>query len=211
MGEHGTHANLDGTSYTFFGVPIPPLNLNNIWGPTKNNGKRLKDSRRNSLPRKSSTIDHDGFTPMLPGTGVFQPLMTTPDNTFFGGEVDSEEVADTIYRNKTTSVNKIVDSGNPSRYHFSSTTESSSHYDRFPSSDYGYSKFVNTTTRDSLFESATMNLIVRSTAIPSIDNNQPQKVASATSVQNDDPIDESESLHKLSTGNINRLSLSTII
>lgn len=126
--------------------------------------------------------------------------MTTPSHTYFVGEADSEGIADTIYKNKSTSVNKIVGSGNPSRHHLSSTTESSSHYDRFPNSDYSHPTFVNITTRDSLFESATINSIIRSTAKPSPDNNQQPIVASSTSIQSDKPINESESLNKLSTG-----------
>jgi len=193
-------SNAGGTAYTFFGVPIPPLSLNNIWGQAKGTGKRLKDGRRNSLPKRTST-DQDSFTPMLPGTGSFRPLMTTPDNNFFGEDAENEDVVENIYKNNSAS-NKIIGSGSPPRYQLSSTTESPYHHDRFSSSDLSYSKFINITTRDSLFESATINSIIRPTTKPSISNNQQQMLASDNILQNDDSVNESEiSLVQLSTGN----------
>lgn len=198
--ENSAQANLGGTSYTFFGVPLPPLNLNNIWGQTKGTGKRLKDSRRNALPKKTSSIDQDGFTPLLPGIGGFRPMETTPDHTFYGEEVVNEEEP-TNYRNKSTS-NKVTGSGTPPWYHVSTTTESTSHYEKYPSSDYGYSRFINITTRDSLFESATINSIVRSTAKSNLANVQQQTASSTTNSQSDDSVNQSENLPKLSTGNM---------
>lgn len=197
--ENSASANSGGTSYTFFGVPLPPLNLNNIWGKPKGTGKRLKDSRRNALPKKTS-IDQDGFTPLLPGIGGFRPMGTTSDQTFYGEEVDNEEDP-IIYRNKST-ITKVIGSGTPTRYHLSTTTESASHYDRYPSNDYGYSKFVNITTRDSLYESATINSIIRSTAKPNPTNNQQQTASSIINLQSEDSVNQSESPAKLSTGNI---------
>lgn len=188
-----------GTDFTFFGVPIPPLNFNNIWGQTKGTGKRLKDSRRNSLPKKSSAIEQDGFTPILPGTGGFRPMMTTSDHNSFQEETENEDEIDIVYRNNSSS-NTILGFRGSSRYH-SSTTETPFHYDRFPSSEYSYSKFPNITTRDSLFESATINSIIRSTVKPSFDNSQQQSAASATILQSNDSLNQSENLSKLSTGN----------
>lgn len=192
-----------GTAFTFFGVPIPPLNFNSAWGQAKGNGKRVKDSRRNSLPKKTSTVDQDGFTPMLPGTGGFRPIMSTPDNTFFGEDMESEEDNDTIYKNRSTS-NKIIGlGGSTPRYHISSTTESPFQDDRYPGNEYSYSKFVNITTRDSLFESATINSIIRSTAKPNpSNNNQQQTAASDAIVHSDNTINQFDNLPKLSTGNI---------
>ncbi|KAL5237361.1 hypothetical protein ACI65C_004771 [Semiaphis heraclei] len=199
--DHSVQSNAGGTAYTFFGVPIPPLSLNNIWGQTKGTGKRLKDGRRNSLPKRTSTVDQDSFAPpMLPGTSGFRPLMTTPDNNFFGEDVENEDDVEKIYRNNSAS-NKIIGSGSPPRYQLSSTTESPYHHDRYSSSDLSYSKFINITTRDSLFESATINSIIRPTAKPSTYNNQQQTLASATNLQSDDSVNQSEiSLVKLSTG-----------
>eukprot|EP00102_Acyrthosiphon_pisum_P022330 XP_016659540.1 PREDICTED: chaoptin isoform X2 [Acyrthosiphon pisum] len=197
--DHSVQSNAGGTAYTFFGVPIPPLSLNNIWGQSKGTGKRLKDSRRNSLPKRTSTVDQDSFTPILPGTNGYRPMMTTPDNNFFGEDVENEDDVENIYRNASAS-NKIIGSGSPPRYQFSSTTESPYRYDRFSSSDLSFSKFVNITTRDSLFESATINSIIRPTVKPSITNNQQQTLASATTLQSDDSANQSEiSLVQLST------------
>lgn len=190
------------TSFTFFGVPIPPLNFNNVWGKNKGTGKRQKDGRRNSLPKKTSTVDQDGFTPMLPGTGGFRPVMSTPDHSFFGEEIDNEEEHDTMYKNKSTPL-RVMDT---SRYHFGSTTESPFYYDKYPGNEYSFSKFVNITTRDSLYESATINSIVRSTAKPSTSNNQQQTAASDAIIQSDDSINQSENLSKSSTGNIKSLN-----
>lgn len=191
--------NQGGTAFTFFGMPIPPLNFNNIWSQTKGTGKRVKDSRRNSLPKKATTVEQDGFTPMLPGTGGFRPSMATPDHPFFGEEMyEEEEEIGNMYRNKSLS-NKIKGSGGHSTYHFSSTTDTPFHYDRFTNSD-SYSKFINITTRDSLFESATINSIIRPTAKPSQANNQ-QQTATGIS-QSDDTVSTSENPHKLSTGKI---------
>lgn len=198
--EHSQHTNSGNTDFTFFGVPIPPLNFNNIWGQTKGTGKRLKDSRRNSLPKKSSTIEQDSFTPILPGIGGFRPMMTTPDHNSFEEETDNEDEIDIVYRNKSAS-NKFAGSGGSLGYHFSSTTETPFYYDRYPNSEYSYSKFVNITTRDSLFESATINSIIRSTTKPILDNSQQQSAASATILQSDNSFNQSESLPKLSTGN----------
>lgn len=207
--DHSVQSNAGGTAYTFFGVPIPPLNLNNIWGQPKGTGKKLKDSRRNSLPKRTSAIDQDGFTPLLQSTGSFRP-MSSPDTHFPGEDTENEDDEGNIYRNKNTS-NKIISSGSPPRYQLSSnipryqlssTTESPYRYDRFSSSDTSFSKFVNITTRDSLFESATINSIIRPTAKPSTINNQQKTVASSTTVQSDDAINQSESsLSTLSTGN----------
>lgn len=199
--EHQMQNNSGATSFTFFGVPIPPLNFNNIWGQTKSTGKRLKDSRRNSLPKKSSSIDQEGFTPMLPGTGGFRPIMTTPDHSYFGEETDSEDEFDIVYRNKSTS-NKNKGSGSSMRYHFSSTTESPFQYERLPNSEYSFSKILNITTRDSLYESATINSMIRPTAKPSLANNLQQVAASDTIMQTNDSIDQFESLPKSSTGKI---------
>lgn len=199
--EHQMQNNSGATSFTFFGVPIPPLNFNNIWGQTKSTGKRLKDSRRNSLPKKSSSIDQEGFTPMLPGTGGFRPIMTTPDHSYFGEETDSEDEFDIVYRNKSTS-NKNKGSGSSMRYHFSSTTESPFQYERLPNSEYSFSKILNITTRDSLYESATINSMIRPTAKPSLANNLQQVAASDTITQTNDSIDQFESLPKSSTGKI---------
>ncbi|XP_025197984.1 protein artichoke-like isoform X1 [Melanaphis sacchari] len=190
--DHSVQSNAGGTAYTFFGVPIPPLNLNNIWGQAKGTGKRLKDGRRNPLPKRtSSTVDQDGFTPMLPGTGGFRPTMTTPDNSFFGEDTESDDDEDNIYRNNSLS-NKITGSGSPPRYQLSSTTESPFRYDRFSSSDLSFSKFVNITTRDSLYESATINSIIRPTVKPSLTNNQQQTLATATTLQSNDSVNQSE-------------------
>lgn len=190
------------TGFTFFGMPIPPLNFNNIWSQTKGTGKRLKDSRRNSLPKKMSTIEQDGFTPMLPGTGGFRPMMTTPDHPYFGEEAEDEEDVEHTYENKNMST-RIKEIGGLPRYQFSSTTtESPFHYDRFPTSDVSYSKFVNITTRDSLYESATINSIIRSTAKPNPPINNQQQSAIGIS-QSDDTIHQlSESSHKSTTGKI---------
>jgi len=193
--------NPGGTAFTFFGVPIPPLNLNNVWGQTKGTGKRLKDSRRNSMPKKTSTVDQDGFTPMLPGTGGFRPVMSTADHSYFGEEIESEEENNNGFKNKS-SMNQIVGSGGTTmRYHISSTTETPFHYNRHPSNEYSFSKFVNITTRDSLFESATINSIIRSTAKPNPANNQQQTVVSDTIIQNDESAYQSESPPKSSSGN----------
>lgn len=191
-------SNAGGTAYTFFGVPIPPLSLNNIWGQAKGTGKRLKDGRQNSLPKRTSTVDQDNFTPILPGTSGFRPMMTTPDNNFFGEDAENEDDVENIYRN-TSASNKIIGSGSPPRYQLSSTTESPYRYDRFSSSDLSYSKFINITTRDSLFESATINSIIRPTVKPSTTNNQQQTLASTTILQSNDSANHS--LVQLSTGN----------
>lgn len=201
--EHSLQSNVGGTAYTFFGVPIPPINLNNIWGQTKGTGKRLKDSRRNSLPKKSTTVDQEGFTPMLPSTGGVRPAMSTPvmgtaDNTFFGEEPESEEDTETVYKNRSTS-NKNVGSSVPPRY-FSSTTDNPPH--RFSSNDISYTKFLNLTTRDSLFESATINSIIRSTVKPSPANNHQPTAASPTPLPSEYTVNQSESPPRSSTGNI---------
>lgn len=199
--DHSAQSNAGGTAYTFFGVPIPPLNLNNIWGQAKGTGKRLKDGRRNSLPKRTSTVEQDNFTPKLPVTNGFRPMMTTPDNNFFGEDVENEDDVENIYRN-TSASNKIIGSGSPPRYQFSSTTESPYRHDRFSSSDLSFSKFINITTRDSLFESATINSIIRPTVKPSITNNQHQTLASATTLKSNDSVNQSEiSLVQMSTGN----------
>lgn len=191
----------DGTAFTFFGVPIPPLNLNNVWGQTK--GKRTKDSRRNSLPKKPSTVDQDGFTPMLPGgTGGFRPMqVSTTGHTLLGEEeTEDEEDENTAHRNDKSTSNKIAGPGNGSTTRYT-TAESPYQYDRLPGNDYSYSRFVNITTRDSLFESATINSIVRSTAKPDSFNNLQQTAASDAIAQSDNAFVHSENPTKLSTGN----------
>lgn len=198
--DHGSQSNSGSTTaYTFFGVPIPPINLNNIWGQAaKGTGKKLKDGRRNSSAKKPSTADPEGFRPAV---------TTAPDHAYFAEETENEEEMDTVYRNRSSS-NKIVGSGGLPRYHYSTTTESTGLYNRFPGNDFGYSKFVNYTTRDSLFESATMNSVVRSTAKPGpIDNQQQQTVTSDVTLLNDRPVyvQSSEGQPKLSTGNVNFL------
>lgn len=199
--EYPVQSNSGGTAYTFFGVPIPPINLNNIWGQTKGNGKKVKDSRRNSLPKKASTVDQDGFTQILPSAESFRPVMSTQDQNFSGEDMDSEEEEETIYKNNSTS-NKIMGPGSTPRYHLSSTTESPYYFDRFSSNDVSYSKFVNITTRDSLFESATINSIIRSTAKPNLANDQQQTASLPTLLQSDEPANQPERPPKLSTGNI---------
>lgn len=199
--EQPVQSNLGGTAYTFFGVPIPPINLNNIWGQTKGNGKRVKDSRRNSLPKKTSTVDQDGFTQLLPSAESFRPVMSTQDQNFSGEDMDSEEEDETIYKNNNSS-NKIMGPGSTPRYHLSSTTESPYYFDRFSSNDVSYSKFVNITTRDSLFESATINSIIRPTGKPNLGNDQQQTASSPTLLQNDESANQPERPSKLSTGNI---------
>lgn len=197
--EHPLQSNSGGTAFTFFGVPIPPLNFNNIWGQTKGTGKRLKDSRRNSLPKKTSAVEQDSFTSMLPGSGGFRPTTTT-DRTLFEKETGSEDDVDTIHKNKST-LHKFTESSGSTRYHYSSTTEPPFYYNKFSNSDNNFSKFVNITTRDSLFESATINSIIRSTAKPNL-SNQLQTTTAATILQSDISVDQSERPPKLSTGNI---------
>lgn len=192
--EHSLQTNVGGTAYTFFGVPIPPINLNNIWGQNKGTGKRVKDSRRNSLPKKSSAVDQEGFTPVSSNRPIMStPVMSTADNTFFGEEPENEEDVETVYKNRSTS-NKNVGSSVPPRYS-SSTTDNPPH--RFSSNDISYTKFLNITTRDSLFESATINSIVRSTVKPNSSNDQQPTAVS----QSDNTIYQSESPPKSSTGN----------
>lgn len=198
---HPVQSNSGGPAYTFFGVPIPPINLNNIWGPTKGNRKRVKDSRRNSLPKKTSTVDQDGFTQSLPSAESFRPVMSTQDQNFSGEDMDSEEEEETMYKNNSSS-NKIMGPGSTPRYHLSSTTESPYFFDRFSSNDVSYSKFVNITTRDSLFESATINSIIRPTAKPNLGNDQQQTASSPNLLQNDGSANQPERAPKLSTGNI---------
>ncbi|VVC38524.1 Hypothetical protein CINCED_3A023463 [Cinara cedri] len=197
--EHPLQSNSGGTAFTFFGVPIPPLNFNNIWGQTKGTGKRLKDSRRNSLPKKPSAIEQDGFTSMIPGSGGLRTIATTTDHTIFEEETDNEDNVDTIHKNNSTLYKFTKSSGPTPRYHFDSTTESPFYYNKFPNSDNNFSKFANITTRDSLFESATINSIIRSTTKPNLSNNQQQTTAAVPILQSNISVDQTERLPKLST------------
>lgn len=71
-----------GTSFTFFGMPIPSLNLDNFWNSGKSGEKQKKDGRRESWPVSEPDIQKDGFVPILPGEGGFVPMniSTTPKN-----------------------------------------------------------------------------------------------------------------------------------
>jgi len=135
---------------------------------------------------------------MLPGTGGFRPMVSTTVHTLFGEELENEEDNNTTYRNKNTSNKVVGPGGSTTRF----TTESPFQYDRLPGNEYSYSRFVNITTRDSLFESATINSIIRSTAKPNSFNNLQQTAASDAIAQSDNSFNQSESPTKLSTGNI---------
>lgn len=198
--DHPLQSNSGGTAFTFFGVPIPPLNFNNIWGQTKGTNKRHKDSRRNSLPKKTSAIEQDGFTSISPSSGSSRPMATTTDYTLFEEETENEDEFDTIPKNKSI-LHTFAESSGSTRYYFSSTTEPPFYYNKISNSDNNFSKLVNITTRDSLFESATINSIIRSTAKPNIFNNQQQTTSTAIILQNDILVDQSERPSKLSTGN----------
>lgn len=71
-----------GTAFTFFGMPMPSLNLNNFWNSGKSLlDKQKKDSRREPWPPSEPEIQKDGFVPLLPGEGGFVPMnITTPKN-----------------------------------------------------------------------------------------------------------------------------------
>lgn len=70
-----------GSAFTFFGMPIPSLNLNNFWNSGKSLDKHKKDSRREPWPPSEPEIQKDGFIPLLPGEGGFVPMnITTPKN-----------------------------------------------------------------------------------------------------------------------------------
>ncbi|XP_050425675.1 protein artichoke [Adelges cooleyi] len=215
--EHPSQSNSGGSAFTFFGVPIPPLNFNNIWGQTKGNGKRLKDGRRNSTPKNPSptvAVENEadsssgggGFTPMLPGIGGFRPMTaSTPaatndndddDEDLFSEDVDDRGEVDYMYRNKTMTT-KIK-----SKYHRygSSTTENPFHFERVPPvSDSGSPKLSNNTTRDSLYESATINSIIRPTANPNLANYPSQTTAIMSTPQNTIATGHSEISLKQST------------
>lgn len=128
-------------------------------------------------------------------------MVSTTDHTLFGEEIENEEDNNTTYRNKNTSNIVVGSGGRTTRF----TTESPNQYDKFPGNEYSYSRFVNITTRDSLFESATINPIIRSTAKPNPFKNLQQTAASNVIAQSDNSFNQSESPTKLSTGNIKLL------
>ncbi|XP_050530399.1 protein artichoke [Daktulosphaira vitifoliae] len=186
--EQPQSSNSGGNAFTFFGVPIPPLNLNNIWGTmNKGNIKKLKDGRRNSSSKKPlfSMIVDEGtssgnFTPMLPGIGGFRPMTpsTTADSQDSFGHDNSNVHSVTDYTNLTKIV-KITSK----YYHNSSTTESPMRQVTVSNNPSNSSilKIYNGTTRDSLFESVAINTIFRPTTNSNLVNS-PLQTSTTSSV-----------------------------
>lgn len=69
------------SAFTFFGMPLPSLNLNNFWNSGKSMDKSKKHGRHESWPPTEPEIQKDGFVPVLPGIGGFVPMnMSTTDS-----------------------------------------------------------------------------------------------------------------------------------
>lgn len=66
------------SAFTFFGMPLPSLNLNNFWNSGKSVDKPKKHGRHEAWPPSEPEIQKDGFVPMLPGIGGFVPMNVTP-------------------------------------------------------------------------------------------------------------------------------------
>lgn len=67
------------SAFTFFGMPIPSLNLNSFWNSGKSLEKPKKHGRNeNWPPAVEPQIQKDGFVPILPGIGGFIPMNITP-------------------------------------------------------------------------------------------------------------------------------------
>lgn len=62
------------SAFTFFGMPIPSLNLNNFWNSGKSFDKQKKDGRRDPSPPTEPEVHKNGFVPLLPGVGGFVPI-----------------------------------------------------------------------------------------------------------------------------------------
>lgn len=72
------------SGFTFFGVPLPSLNLNKLWPLAKKNAERKSDNRsgsarRNNFPPTNPDIQTGGFVPILPGSGGFVPMLHPPN------------------------------------------------------------------------------------------------------------------------------------
>lgn len=77
-GNSPSHPQQSNSAFTFFGMPLPSLNLNNFWNSGKSLNKlQKKHGRHESWPPSEPEIQKDGFVPMLPGDGGFVPMNVT--------------------------------------------------------------------------------------------------------------------------------------
>lgn len=75
------------SGFTFFGVPLPSINLNKLWPLAKKNAERKTDvirdrngsGRGNLFPPTNPEIQTGGFIPILPGSGGFKPMLNPPN------------------------------------------------------------------------------------------------------------------------------------
>ncbi|KAK9888759.1 hypothetical protein WA026_000984 [Henosepilachna vigintioctopunctata] len=112
------------SGFTFFGVPLPSINFNNIFGKNRNSSiptAERKIAILNNPPALRTTsfryppnfplVESGGFVPMLPGEGGFQPIFnpTTTEITQKNTEYYTESsVATTISKSVPQSIMKKI-------------------------------------------------------------------------------------------------------
>lgn len=75
------------SGFTFFGVPLPSLDLNKLWPLSKKPAERKTDvvrdrngtARGNMFPPTHPEVQTGGFIPILPGSGGFRPMLNPPN------------------------------------------------------------------------------------------------------------------------------------
>ncbi|XP_014249730.1 protein artichoke-like [Cimex lectularius] len=92
-----------GTSFTFFGMPLPYLNIDSFWGSSRNSdGKTRFPGAKGRVQQVTSPPKvEDGFRPMLPSTGGFKPIFNPYNRT----EEDDDKQLEPVKLTPKPSVN----------------------------------------------------------------------------------------------------------
>lgn len=101
-----THSNAQynninpGTGFTFFGMPLPSLNIGKLWGSQRKTERKMQDGRpRDSgrlqaFPPSQPDVQSGGFVPLTPGaSGGFQPISDPSSNmTYYQFEREKSNI-----------------------------------------------------------------------------------------------------------------------
>ncbi|CAH1390458.1 unnamed protein product [Nezara viridula] len=70
------------TTFTFFGMPLPSLNIQNLWGSSRNRDgqSRFPGARGSIEPLDKPPKQEEGFKPILYNTGGFRPIFNPYTN-----------------------------------------------------------------------------------------------------------------------------------
>lgn len=90
------------TTFTFFGMPLPSLNIQNLWGSSRNKDgqSRFPGARGSIEPLDKPPKQEEGFKPILYNTGGFRPIFNPYNNLSTSNSIKTIPSVSSIVSNR---------------------------------------------------------------------------------------------------------------